>query len=261
MAAAINLQDGPARGYYADEPEQDRFSALSVPASPSVESIAEEPVQREGRKWDKVGLIVTLVGLGVFLVGTWLLVFLNNFKAWGLFAGHPPLQTLAIACFTIGILTLQPTSQPKSKKAGLSRHQLIMLGLGFPSIVVGTALIFCNKIITEHGHFTTWHATFGLIAFVWMIVQILLGGLSVWFNGRAFGGNPKAKGVWKYHRASGYLLLPMFLMTAAIGGNYSDWAAGQARVGVRVLLYTIAPIAILLGLWSRVRLSKMNFQS
>lgn len=54
-------------------------------------------------------------------------------------------------------------------------------------------------------------------------------------------------------RASGYLLFPMFLLTAAVGGNYSDWTESIASVGVRVILYTIAPIAILVGLWSRVR--------
>lgn len=33
-----------------------------------------------------------------------------------------------------------------------------------------------------------------------MVGQMLLGGLSVWFGGRAFGGGMKAKSVWKYHR-------------------------------------------------------------
>lgn len=42
--------------------------------------------------------------------------------------------------------------------------------------------------------------TFGLITFILMTVQLILGGGSVWFNGALFGGNPKAKLVWKYHR-------------------------------------------------------------
>ena len=63
-----------------------------------------------------------------------------------------------------------------------------------------------------------------------------------------------------YNRASGYLLLPMFLMTAAVGGNYSTWMANNVNLVVRVVVFTVAPIAILAGLWSRVRLSKMNFR-
>ena len=35
---------------------------------------------------------------------------------------------------------------------------------------------------------------------MWMIFQILLGGLSVWFGGVALGGGMKAKRVWRYHR-------------------------------------------------------------
>lgn len=113
-----------------------------------------------------------------------------------------------------------------------------------------------------------------------MIVQILLGGLSVWRGGSAFGGGAKAKKVWRYHRyvfsfpcdssesltyimqqsASGYLLFPLFLMTAAVGGNYSDWSTNNVNLVVRLLVFTVAPVFILLGLWSRIRLSKMNFR-
>ena len=55
-------------------------------------------------------------------------------------------------------MTLQPTSQPRTKVRGLARHQVIMLGLGFPAILTGTILIWANKTIHESAHFTTWHA-------------------------------------------------------------------------------------------------------
>jgi hypothetical protein len=45
----------------------------------------------------------------------------------------------------------------------------------------------------------------------------------------------------------------MSLLTAVVGGNYSQFTANNTSVGVRVVVYTLAPIAILLGLWSRVR--------
>jgi len=240
--------------------DDDQFSLHNGSSPAGMSPMMEEHLQPEGRRGDRLALYVTLSALGVFMIGTWIAVFRHG-TSLGLFSGHPPLQTLAIVCFALGIMTLQPTSQPKSKASGLARHQLIVLGVGFPSILVGTVLIFLNKNVHESAHFTTWHATFGGIALVWMIVQILLGGLSVWFNGRALGGGMKAKGVWKYHRASGYLLFPMFLLTAVVGGNYSEWAANSLNLGVRILLYTIAPVVTLLGLWSRVRLSKMNFRN
>ncbi|EJD06983.1 uncharacterized protein FOMMEDRAFT_17434 [Fomitiporia mediterranea MF3/22] len=262
--------DSPSPSPYVDDPKVGRrFEPLEMSAELSfgggpggVEADLggnSTPVKEE-RKGDKIGLYVTLASLGTLTIGTWILVLSNNPSKLGLFAAHPPLQTLAIACFGLGILLLQPTSQPKTKARGLTRHQLVILGIGLPSIIVGTSVIYANKVIHESDHFTTWHATFGLIAVVWMIGQMLLGGLSVWFGGRAFGGGMKAKSVWKYHRASGYLLFPMFLMTAAVGGNYSSWASSVASVGVRVLLYTLAPIFALVGLWSRMRTSKMNFR-
>ncbi|TDL19878.1 hypothetical protein BD410DRAFT_751529 [Rickenella mellea] len=233
------------------------FDIHDVPANETM----VEPEHPEGRKGDNLGLIATLGGLSVLVLGTWLIVFLNHPGQLGLFAAHPPLQTLAIAIFGAGILTLQPTSQPSTKARGLKRHQLIMLCVAFPVILTGTILVLFHKVIHEHNHFTSWHGTFGGIAFVWIIIQILLGGLSIWFGGSAFGGGMKAKRVWKYHRASGYLLFPMLLLTAAVGGNYSNWASNAASLGVRILVYTIAPIVILLGIWSRARLSKMNFSN
>jgi len=239
----------------------DLGSAAALETPIRAEMGVDLELKPEGRRGDGTALIVTLAALGVFLIGTWLIIFTNSPSSLGLFAGHPPLQTLAITCFAIGIMTLQPTShaQPKSKIRGLARHQLIMLGLGFPAIVTGTTLIWANKTIHESEHFTTWHATFGMIAVAWIVIQILLGGLSVWFGGRVFGGGTKAKSVWKYHRLSGYLLLPLLLLTAAIGGGSSTWTTTHVNAGVRILLYAIAPIVIFLGVWSRMRTSKMNF--
>lgn len=44
-----------------------------------------------------------------------------------------------------------------------------------------------------------------------MIVQILLGGLSVWFGGAVFGGGMKAKRLWKFHRYLSQQLLQLLL--------------------------------------------------
>ncbi len=103
----------------------------------------------------------------------------NNPTSLGLFFFHPILQSLSIAVFTygtsmlpvrrmhlaptyadsggLGILTLQPTSQAKTKAAGLTRHQLAMVALGGPAILLGTLAIVWRKSLHEHPHFTTWH--------------------------------------------------------------------------------------------------------
>jgi len=40
----------------------------------------------------------------------------------------------------------------------------------------------------------------GLLAFVWVLIQVFVGIGSVWFDGKLFGGGMKAKAIWKYHR-------------------------------------------------------------
>lgn len=106
----------------------------------------------------------------------------------------------------------------------------------------------------------------------------MLGGGSVWFNGRLFGGNPKAKVVWKYHRyvwrslqlgflldlsdrlryvlcnsLSGYVLFPLFLLAAHLGGAWSNWSVGNSAYVVRLLAFTVSPIVLFAAVLVRVR--------
>ncbi|KAI0928399.1 hypothetical protein AcW1_005654 [Taiwanofungus camphoratus] len=196
QASAENTGEG-------DHPDVD-YTPLSVDPEQADADVKmgsdEQYVKPEGRRGDTVARVAALVSVGVFLIVTWVLVFTNNPTGLGWFFWHPVLQSLSVAHFTYGILTLQPTSQPTSKAAGLSRHQLIMLGLGLPAILLGTLAILINKRLHGYAHFVTWHGTFGIITLAWMLVQVALGGGSVWLNGRLFGGNPRAKHVWKYHR-------------------------------------------------------------
>lgn len=74
------------------------------------------------------------------------------------------------------------------------------MGLGSLGMSVGVAAMWMNKHVHAAKHFTTWHSFFGLVTLGWVVVQGLVGGLSVWFGGKAFGGEVKAKKVYKYHR-------------------------------------------------------------
>lgn len=42
--------------------------------------------------------------------------------------------------------------------------------------------------------------TIGILAVVWVVLQVGVGAGSVWFGGALFGGGAKAKSIWKYHR-------------------------------------------------------------
>jgi hypothetical protein len=92
-----------------------------------------------------------------------------------------------------------------------------------------------------------------LITLGWLIIQGAFGAGSVWFGGAAFGGPQKAKLLWKYHRLSGYILLISLLTTVHLGGGWSTWVSEHSAYVVRLLAYTLAPVLILVSLYSRVR--------
>ncbi|KAF7338642.1 Cytochrome b561 domain-containing protein [Mycena venus] len=195
----------------------------------------------------------------VFTTVTWVIILVNNPFNAGWFAFHPPLQSLSIALLVYGIMTLQPTSQPKTKAAGLARHQYAILFAAFPIIFFGTFAIMYNKYVHGAIHFRSWHGKLGIVAMGWIFIQVLLGGGSVWFGGAAFGGGSKAKAIWKYHRLSGYVLFMLLMLTAHIGGAWSNWGIKYSPWSMRVLAYGASLLACITGLYIRVRPSKMRF--
>ncbi|KAG7086682.1 hypothetical protein E1B28_002620 [Marasmius oreades] len=116
-----------------------------------------------------------------------------------------------------------------------------------------------NKRLKGSGHFRTWHGTFGILCMVWLLLQVVLGGGSVWFNGAAFGGGARAKAVWKYHRLSGYLLFFFLLLTVNLGGAWSQWGQRNFSYTMRLMVFVVSPASILTAVYSRIRFSKMKF--
>jgi len=230
-----------------------------VPAQEDTMGRNDHHLSLESRAGDAIAFKTVLAGAGVFVAAAWTVVLSNHPSSLGWFAPHPILQSTALAFFTYAIFTLQPTAQPTTKAAGLVRHQLANL-TGVPLIMLGAFSIWYKKEKSEWPHFTTWHGTFGSLCLCWLVVQAFIGAGSVWFGGALFGGGTKAKLVWKYHRASGYLLFTMLIFTAHLGGAWSSWSVGSNSFALRLLGFTIAPLVILVSVYSRIRLSKMNFR-
>ncbi|THH32984.1 hypothetical protein EUX98_g1177 [Antrodiella citrinella] len=240
------------------QPLVDQEDEPETPTAVEQMGIKDSYDRPEAREGDAVAQIAAIVSVGVFAVTIWIMALAKP-SSFALFTWHPLMQSLSLALFTYGILTLQPTSQPRTKAAGLIRHQLAMIALGIPVAIVGTSIVIYNKSRNNREHFTSWHGTFGITVMILSILQVLLGGGSVWFGGRAFGGNPRAKLVWKYHRLSGYVIYPLYLFAAYLGGAWSHWSENNSVLAVRLIAFTIAPAVLLLAVLSRVRLSKMKF--
>jgi len=221
-----------------------------------LEDMGFEEKKPASRPSDSAAFVLVCVALAIIVGYSSSLVLFNNPSAMKWFAIHPPFQTLAVAVFAYGILTLQPTtmSQPQAKARGFARHQMAMFYIGFPLISAGSLAIIYNKYSREAAHFTSWHGTLGIIALAWMLLQIAVGGASAWRGG--IGRNPKA--LYKYHRASGYGLLTLFLVVIHIGGAWSHFGQNNGSTPLRIIAFMVAPLAVLIGVISRSRLSKMQ---
>ena len=91
------------------------------------------------------------------------------------------------------------------------------------------------------------------------------------------GGEGKAKSLWKYHReydtdqsvlysrvrissgASGYVILPMSLFTAALATTSADWVQQYTTSLERIVMTTgLGMVAV--GLWSGISLKKLGLR-
>lgn len=74
-------------------------------------------------------------------------------------------------------------------------------------------IIEANKIKQgPDSHFHSVHGYLGVATSFVLLAQYLVGFL-MWAVPSAFGGEVRAKAVWKYHRASGYLLFALIIAT------------------------------------------------
>lgn len=159
---------------------------------------------------------IAVQAFAILFVGLiWSLVFQKlpgNLFSLPLFGYHPLLQSLSLLLLAQSILVLQPTSQarPQEKKAAFNVHQIVNAALILPILTAGASIMF--YLHHPNNHFISWHGILGTAVLAWMWVQAAIGAASVWGGGKLLGGEAKAKGVWKWHRLSGYVLLPAFLL-------------------------------------------------
>ncbi|KZO96825.1 hypothetical protein CALVIDRAFT_536744 [Calocera viscosa TUFC12733] len=229
--------------------------------TPAPELPTAEPAKRvvkEDRAGDSTFYLVAYAGLMLFVLSAWYLVFSTGISKLGWFAYHPTSQSLGIAIMVVAIETLQPTATSTSKKLGLVRHQNLQIA-ALVLLSVGTSAMVINKAVHAAPHITTWHALFGLVAYLWLWAQSVFGAASVWWKGAAFGGEAKGKKMWKWHRISGYALLLWMLATVFLAGEYSDWTRGVSGPVFRAFGFGVSLVLVAVGVLGRTRVGKMRF--
>ncbi|KAK0263894.1 hypothetical protein LTR91_023055 [Friedmanniomyces endolithicus] len=195
--------------------------------------------------------VVAQAGAWILAAIVWGAVFSNDLI---LFSAHPLLNSAAVLFFIQAILILQPTHTAKQKKQGTYTHAALN-NVALLAAVAGLVVIEYNKIDHGGAHFESPHAILGLITYIMVAGQALVG-ITQYFTPGLYGGVDNAKALYKYHRVGGYLTLLLMLATVC--------AATQTPFNTNVLqmqlwALVVASVLIVLGVGARIKPSKLGW--
>jgi hypothetical protein len=133
--------------------------------------------------------------------------------------------------------------------------------LNVAALVLGAvafAAIVLDKLIRDKKHFHSLHAIWGLTTFVTAFVIGGVGWLLKWVP-NAFGGTAQAKRLYPIHRAFGYVLTAILLVTLYYALE-KKWV--KERLGMILWTANIVSIPVIAGLlFIRIVWSKLAFVS
>jgi len=150
-------------------------------------------------------------------------------------------------------LVLQPTHTKEQKKYGTYWHAGLNV-TAFLAAVAGLVIIEYNKIDHNGKHFQSPHAIFGLITYIFLVVQALIG-FTQYFVPQLYGGEENAKKLYKYHRAAGYVILVLLLATVC-AATQTDF--NKNVLGMQLWAVIVAAVITLAGVLPRVRKHKFG---
>lgn len=109
-------------------------------------------------------------------------------------------------------------------------------------------------------HFISWHGILGTAVIIWTWLQVAAGIAFTSFDGMFVGGMQNAKSLWKWHRISGYILLPSFAVVLYLGAAQTSWSQMNANTTHHIAII-ISLIGILATLFVRIQWSKLPYLS
>lgn len=104
-------------------------------------------------------------------------------------------------------------------------------------------------------HFESLHAKFGAATYIAIAAQTLVG-FTLLFIPQIYGGEEKAKSIYKYHRVFGYaIILPMLLVTVVLA---TTTYYGARILHIKTWAIVLAGIAIVAGVYPRIKVAKLR---
>ncbi|GAB7365984.1 hypothetical protein MBLNU230_g7311t1 [Neophaeotheca triangularis] len=200
-----------------------------------------------------------IVGTGVVAqAGVWILTAI----VWGavfshdliLFSAHPLLNSALLLFLTQAILVLQPTHTATQKQRGTYTHSALN-NLALSAGLAGLVVIEYNKISHGGTHFESPHAILGLITYLLLFLQAIVG-ITQFFAPALYGGEQKAKRLYKYHRVGGYVTLLLMLATVC-AATFTTFNVNV--LGMQLWAVVVASVLVVVGVAPRVKRNKFGW--
>lgn len=121
--------------------------------------------------------------------------------------------------------------------------------------IAGLVIIEYNKFAHNGTHFVSPHAILGLISYILLLLQAVIG-FTQYFVPQLYGGEEKAKKLYKYHRVGGYVTFVLMLATVA-AATQTDF--NKNVLGMQLWAVIAAAVITLAGVLPRVRLAKFGY--
>jgi len=115
-------------------------------------------------------------------------------------------------------------------------------------------IIEYNKISHGGTHFESPHAILGLITYIFLLIQALIG-LTAYFFPKVYGSVDTAKSLYKWHRLSGYIILVLLLATVA-AATQTDY--NKNVLDIKLWAVLISAVLVLVGVLPRIKKQKLG---
>jgi len=241
-------------------------SATGIPEhDPSTERPEEEPLlggpgdasQRKDGGLQYNFLIGTAIiaqaGIWILAALIWASVFMADRVIF--FSYHPLVNSAGVLLATQAILVLQPTHTQQQKIQGTHVHFALNLA-GVSALIAGLIIIEMNKASHPETRFTSAHGIMGLITYILIFSQALVGFAQFYIPAQIFGSVDKGKAIYKYHRMLGYLILVMMLATVCAA---TQTGFNKNVLHIRLWAVIVASVLVLVGVVPRIKKSKFGF--
>ncbi|EXJ82932.1 hypothetical protein A1O3_06749 [Capronia epimyces CBS 606.96] len=196
--------------------------------------------------------VLAQAGIVILTALVWAAVFQADII---LFSYHPLLNSLAILLLVQSVLVLQPTATQKDKVNGTYAHA-IFNGLAVAALIAGLVIIEINKASHPKTRFQSVHGKLGLVAYILIFLQWLVGSTSFFVPKLVYGTEDRAKSLYKYHRVAGYTLLVYLLAVVAVA---TTTPFNVNVLHIKLWAVVVASVLVLIGVIPRIKKHKLGF--